>query len=126
MLMRELVERTGLSSATLRFYEHEGLLDEQFINRSSNNYRNYKETAIERVMMIKQGQTAGFTLAEIKQLLRAWDAGQLTTVEQIVYLEQKRAELSQKIAELEAIQTHISDKLSSIASLAIDQRAAAE
>lgn len=112
--MRELVEKTGLPAATLRFYEREGLLDERFIERGENNYRHYTEAAVERVGMIKLGQSAGFTLAEIKELMAAWDDGRLTTDEQISYLEQKHAELARKIEELAQISLYIRHKLTAL------------
>ncbi|MBC8100518.1 MAG: MerR family transcriptional regulator [Armatimonadetes bacterium] len=114
MLMRELMQKTELPSATLRFYEREGLLDERYIERGDNNYRHYKAEAVERVLMIKYGQSAGFTLAEIKQLMQAWDAGELTTEDERVYLEQKLAALSAQICTLEAMRTTIQAKLAKL------------
>ncbi|MBC7872183.1 MAG: MerR family transcriptional regulator [Chitinophagaceae bacterium] len=111
MLIRELAEKTGLAPHTIRFYEKEQLLDERFFERGENNYRYYAETAFERVMMIKQGQAAGFTLSEIRKLMQAWDAGELTSQEQRNYLQQKVEEIAGKIAELERIQSYLTHKL---------------
>jgi MerR family transcriptional regulator, copper efflux regulator len=112
MLISELAKRTGLAIHTIRFYEREGLIDERFFERSKNKYRRYTEEAVERLMMIKQGQMAGFTLAEISMLIEAWEAGELGSKEQIIYIEQKVAEINAQIAGLEAIRTYLMEKLS--------------
>lgn len=111
MLISELAAKTQLPSHTIRFYEREGLIDERFIERSANNYRHYTEDAVERVLMIRHGQSAGFTLSEIRMLLDAWDLGVLNAEEQAVYIDNKLLEISEKIAELDAIRRYLTDKL---------------
>ncbi|GAB4510804.1 MAG: hypothetical protein OHK0046_08030 [Anaerolineae bacterium] len=111
MLIRELAEKTDLAAHTIRFYEKEGLLDDRFFRRGENNYRYYTEEAVERVMMIKHGQAAGFTLSEIRTLMAAWDAGELTTQEQIVYLQQKVDAITLKMNDLERIRSYLTAKL---------------
>jgi MerR family transcriptional regulator, copper efflux regulator len=111
MLIHELATKTGLSAHAIRFYEKGGLLGEQFIQRGENNYRHYVEDTVERVITIKLLQSAGFTLAEIKTHLETWDAGDLSDDEAIIILEQKRAEIVGKIAELERIKVFLDAKL---------------
>lgn len=111
MLIRELAKKTGLPVHTIRFYEKEGLIDERFFMRSPNNYRHYTEAAVERLLMIKHGQTAGFTLSEIGVLIQAWDAGELSSDEQMLYIQQKVVQISAQIAGLEQIRTYLTDKL---------------
>ena len=111
MLISELAERTGLPVHTIRFYEKEYLIDERFFVRSENRYRHYTEAAVERIEMIKHGQAAGYTLSEVRDLLQAWDAGELTTETQIEHLEEKLYELTHKISELEKIKHYLSNKL---------------
>lgn len=111
MLINQLAKKTGLPIHTIRFYEKEGLIDERFFVRSENNYRHYTEATVERLLMIKHGQAAGFTLTEISTLIQAWDAGELSSEEQILYIQQKVTQISAKIAGLEEIRTYLSDKL---------------
>jgi MerR family transcriptional regulator, copper efflux regulator len=111
MFISELAKKTGLTSHTIRFYEEEGLLDTRHVRRGENNYRYYSEEAIERLMLIKQAQTTGFTIAELKELAEAYDAGSLTTHQQVVSLRRKVDEIGRKIAELERLQTSLTSKL---------------
>jgi MerR family copper efflux transcriptional regulator len=114
MFISELAKRTGLTSHTIRFYEEEGLLDTRHVQRGENNYRYYSEEAIERLMLIRQAQTTGFTIAEIKELAEAYDAGALTTDQQMVSLRRKVDAIGRKIAELERLQTYLSSKLAAM------------
>lgn len=111
MLIGELSQRTSLPVYTIRFYEREGLIDARFFKRGDNRYRHYTEEAVERVEMIKHGQAAGYTLAEVRELLSAWDAGLLTDEAQIFYLREKISEISNKIAELESMRMYLTRKL---------------
>lgn len=114
MLISELATRTGLPIHTIRFYEKQGLIDERFVERSENNYRHYTTEAVERVGMIQVGQAAGFTLAEIKTLIAAWDAGELTTRAQVEYMEKKVEELTRKIDQLQAVRHYLMEKIAHI------------
>jgi DNA-binding transcriptional MerR regulator len=117
MLIHELAKKTGLAVHTIRFYEKAGLIDERFFIRSPNNYRHYTAEAVERLLMIKHGQTAGFTLAEVSQLIQAWDAGELSSEEQMLYIQQKVVQISTQIAGLEQIRTYLTDKLERLQSV---------
>ena len=111
MLIRELANKTDVAPHTIRFYEKEGLIDERFFARGDNNYRYYREAAIERIRMIKHGQAAGFTLSEVRELMDMWDAGKLTADEQVVYIQQKIEEVTHKIAALEGVRRYLDNKL---------------
>ncbi len=114
MLIGELARKTGLSVHTIRFYEKEGLLDSRYVRRGENNYRYYSEEAIERLTLIKQAQMTGFTLAELKELAVAYDAGELTSSRQHVFMQRKIDDLSQKITELERVRSQLISKLALI------------
>ena len=57
---------------TIRFYQRKGLLDEP---TRESGIRRYGTEDLRRLRFIKQAQTAGFTLQEIKELLEL-DAGE--------------------------------------------------
>lgn len=111
MLIKELAKKTGVTVHTIRFYEEEGLLDTRHVRRGANNYRYYSEEAVMRLMLIKQAQATGFTIAELKELAEAYDAGSLTTHQQAAFLRRKVEEISRKRAELERLQTALTRKL---------------
>src|SRR5215472_5510223 len=105
MFISELAKKTGLTVHTIRFYEEEGLLDRRHIRRGTNNYRYYSEEAVERLKLIKQAQATGFTIAELKELAEAYDAGELSQEQQVVSLRRKVEAIGRQMAELELLQT---------------------
>ncbi|MDX2137401.1 MAG: MerR family DNA-binding protein [Chloroflexota bacterium] len=111
MLIHELARQTGLTPATIRYYEHEGLLDKTHSYRAQNNYRHYTEAAVERLLLIKQGQAAGFTLAEMRELIDTWYTDALTLDDKRAIVLHKIAELERRIAELEAMRATLLAKL---------------
>ncbi len=63
----ELARKTGCSTASLRFYEKEGLLPKP--QRTEGNYRLYGENAVQRVNFIQHCRLLGFSLEETRTLL---------------------------------------------------------
>lgn len=111
MRIGEVAERSGVSIDTIRFYEKKGLLDPAQIQRSPNGYRAYTSEIVERLVMIRQAQAAGFTLTEIVELFTLWERNALDTDQIIRRLTEKQEQIATKIAELEAIQAYIAAKL---------------
>lgn len=111
MKIHEVAQQTGLTVPTLRFYEKEGLLGTRYVRRSANNYREYCQEAIRLLLIIKRMQTAGFTLAEIKELIQAYESQELTWLKIVDIFLQKMKEIDRKHAELEQIQTHLEQML---------------
>lgn len=64
---KEAAEITGLSTATLRYYEREQLLPQ--IARTSQNYRQYTDTDIEWIRMIQCLRMANVPIRSIKQYI---------------------------------------------------------
>lgn len=69
MLIGELSEKTGFSRDTIRYYEKVGLLTDNEQARRSNNYKDYGQSAVERMLRIGRLKEHGFTLSEIRDLL---------------------------------------------------------
>ena len=72
MLIGELVERTGLTKDTIRFYEKKGLISLDRKSRRENNYKEYPEQVLEKLMLIRKLKDMGFTLNEIDTFLDLW------------------------------------------------------
>lgn len=72
MLIGELVERSGLTKDTIRFYEKKGLINLDQKNRRENNYKEYSEQVLEKLMLIRKLKDMGFTLNEIDTFLELW------------------------------------------------------
>lgn len=111
MKIHELVQKTGLTAPTIRFYEQEGLLDSRHVQRQANNYRDYSERAVGHLLTLKKLQAAGFTLAEIKAAIQADVANELSHDKKVVFLRQKMQEIERKIVELEQIHAYLAQML---------------
>jgi MerR family Zn(II)-responsive transcriptional regulator of zntA len=64
---------TKVSADTLRYYEREQLV--QPCDKTTGGYRLYDEQASRRVEFIRHAQECGFTLSEIRDLLRLRGSG---------------------------------------------------
>jgi DNA-binding transcriptional MerR regulator len=107
----ELARRSGLSVDTIRFYEKKGLIDSELIRRQTNNYRDYSEASLERLMLIKQAKRLGFTLAEIQEWIRDFESKQLTIQEKRSILGGKLEQIDERIEELKTMKTHLVAKI---------------
>lgn len=72
MRIGELATKAGVSVQSLRFYERQGLLRKP--PRTVSGYRDYDRTDLERIAFIKWCQPLGFTLKEVRQLMRLHSA----------------------------------------------------
>ena len=96
LTIQQLANRCGVARDTLRYWERRGLLTPK--SRNKNNYRVFDESALERVRFIQSGQSLGFTLAEIENVLDAQtETNCHSNIEKIVRykLAQTKAQLSQ-------------------------------
>lgn len=111
MKIRELADKTGLSIDTIRFYEKKGLLDETHVQRQANNYRDYRDPAIDRLRLIQQAKRLGFTLSEIQSEIRAWESNTLSKAEKIERLRQKIALIENQMNALQEMKSYLLQKI---------------
>jgi MerR family transcriptional regulator, copper efflux regulator len=93
----ELASSVGVSTDTVRYYERLNLLPHA--GRTHSGYRVYSEEDIERLRFIKQAQTLGLSLEEIKGLLPERGSGLAECQRVRDLLDVKLEELDNKIAE---------------------------
>ncbi len=97
----ELAERSGVNIETLRYYEKRKLIDPP--PRSESGYRLYTLADASRIRFIKNAQKLGFTLNEIRDLLKL-RIKQNTSCEPVLKkAEHKRAEIMIKIKDLQSM-----------------------
>jgi len=77
MLIGELSKKTGFSRDTIRYYEKLGLIKEPARNGADNNYKNYTETVLKRLLAIRKIKDFGFTLKETHGMLILFEEGVL-------------------------------------------------
>ena len=113
MLIGELAKKTGLTKDTIRFYEKIGLITTSDRQAGTRSYKEFSEEMLQRLLLINQAKALGFTLNEIKQLVQEW--GTHSTIpesEQILIIERKLSQISEKMQQLTEIQSYLTAKLS--------------
>ena len=94
----ELAKQTGLRTSALRYYEQEGLLSPA--DRTEAGYRLYAPDSLDTVRLIQRAQRLGFSLAEIRTLLGAWQAGRLDDEAVLTTAESRHLALEREVTEL--------------------------
>ena len=92
-----LARKAGVGVETVRFYQRRGLVREPL---RAGAIRRYDDRDVERIGFIKRAQAAGFTLAEIGELI-ALDAG-VDRARARTLAKARLAALDVRIAELNA------------------------
>lgn len=68
MTRGQLAKQTGLSVATIRYYEEQGILPKPM--RGENGYRLYTEDYLVKIKFIKDAKQLGYPLKEIQEVLQ--------------------------------------------------------
>ena len=107
MKIGRLAAKAGVSTDTLRYYEKRKLL---ISDRRPNGYRDFPDTMVERVRLIRLAQTLGFSLREIKDILTR--LGDDLPAEDIVgLLTEKLEQVEARITALKELQALLMRKL---------------
>jgi len=101
----ELAQAAGVTSDTIRYYERLRLLPRPA--RSGAGYRIYAAADIERLQFIKQAQTLGLSLEEIRALLPRSEAGLAECQRMRDLLSDKLGELDTRLTELRAFRRRL-------------------
>jgi DNA-binding transcriptional MerR regulator len=107
-LIGEIAARTEVSVDTVRYYERLKLVPRA--RRSSGGFRLFDETAIDRVLFIKQAQELGFTLNEIRGLLATGGAEECRKVHDL--LSEKLNELDSRLVSMKKFRRVLARHLS--------------
>lgn len=73
MRTKQVADRAGVNTETLRYYERRGLLPEP--PRTGAGYRDYPDSAVRVLRFVKRAQLLGFSLAEVEDLLSLAEGG---------------------------------------------------
>lgn len=101
MKIGDFAKACGISVSALRYYDSQGLLSPVYTDNFTG-YRYYDESQVEICITIGDLKSAGFTLSEIKQILRSNN-----TAETERLFEMKRLELHKILRRLDEVQTTI-------------------
>ena len=68
---------------------------------TENNYRDYYEEAVERLLLIREGQLPGLTVAELKKLISTEDADSVPAERQSRFIRRKSEAITSQIERIE-------------------------
>ncbi len=91
-------KRTGMNIETIRYYERAGLMPDP--PRSPGGHRLYDEKLLKRLIFIRRGRELGFTLEEVRGLLRLVDGGDYSCGEVKALTLDHLGEIQRKVADL--------------------------
>lgn len=109
MKISEVSEQSGLSVDTLRYYEKVGLLPP--VNRTNGGVRDYTELDLRRVDFIKCMRTAGLPIEVLIEYFALVQQGDETIEARKEILQKQRAQLIDRMAELQEILDLLNHKI---------------
>jgi Cu(I)-responsive transcriptional regulator len=101
----ELARATGTKVETIRYYERIGVLPPPA--RTGGNYRAYRRHHLERLSFIRRGRDLGFSLSEVRQLLRLSDQRDQSCAEVDRIARAHLATVQRKLADLAALDAEL-------------------
>jgi MerR family mercuric resistance operon transcriptional regulator len=102
-----LSKRTGVNIETIRYYERIGVMPAP--ERTEGGFRTYREDHLKRLSFIRRGRELGFSLADLRGLLRLVDGHAYTCAQVRAMTLQHVAETRRKIADLRRLERVMSD-----------------
>jgi DNA-binding transcriptional MerR regulator len=113
MLIGQLSGKTGLTRDTIRFYEKQGLIEVGRKERRFNNYKEYSEETLQRLLVIIRMKRFGFTLNEIAEYLDLLEINSASCENVSKKMIKKIDLIEEKIEELQNIKSLIINGLNS-------------
>lgn len=109
MKIGDLARATATKVETIRFYEAERLIPPPA--RNGANYRIYEQAHLDRLSFIRRSRDLGFTLDQVRTLLRLADDRNAPCVEVDAITAGHVAEIDRKLADLQALRSELVRRL---------------
>lgn len=109
MRIGDLAEKAKVNIQTVRFYERRHLLPDP--PRSESGHRQYSERELSQLLFIRQAKALGFSLEEIRQILRSRSRGECPCTDVIAMAEQHLAQVTKEIERLQDFQGELNSAL---------------
>lgn len=104
-----VAERTGVSVATIRYYERIGLLARPA--RSAAGYRRYAAAAVDELRFIRKAQALGFSLEEIAEILKVSRTGQAPCAQVLDLARQHLTAVDERIRQLQGFRERLAAEI---------------
>jgi DNA-binding transcriptional MerR regulator len=109
MLIGEVARRAGVPTGTIRFYERHALI--AAAPRSRGGYRMYSERTVQEIGFIKTAQGIGFSLDEIREILKLGRGGRMPCARVVAACQVHLAEIDRRMSELRAFRQRFTTTL---------------
>jgi len=109
MNIKEASEKTGVSSAAIRYYEKESLIPS--IDRTAVGNRDIDDRIIRRIRFVTQMRSAGMSIESLRRYIALFDAQEDNTKEQKSLLKEQLGVMEEKRDDLQAAIDHLNYKL---------------
>jgi len=97
----EASQASGCHLETIRYYERIGLMPSP--TRTGSGYRSYSEQDVERLRFITRGRDLGFSLDEIRSLMRLDQDGDLACEDVTRLAQQHLIDVQERIRDLQRV-----------------------
>ena len=104
-----LAAETGVSRATIRYYEQIGLLEPGL--RTAAGYRRFSAKTLVELNFVRRAQTFGYTLEEIREFLRLHRRGQSPCANIVATAQRRLADVDREIIELTAFRDRLAETI---------------
>lgn len=106
MQIGELAHQAGVSVQTVRFYERRKLLSEPV--RTQSGYREYGEEELKQLLFVRQAKSLGFSLDEIREIIRSRGRGECPCTDVISVAERHLRDVAEQIRTLQKFREELS------------------
>ena len=107
--IRSMAERCGMTAHTLRYYERVGLI--QPVGRARNGHRRYSEADEAWLNFLHCMRATNMSIREMQQYAALREQGDSTSLQRRKLLEDHRASIAEKIAELQKAHELLTHKI---------------
>lgn len=105
MKISEIAKASGLTVKSIRYYESVGLIPQP--ERNINGYRSYCQSVLPTLKLISKARTAGFSVAECKELVELFENPQRHSADVHEVVCQKIAAIDEQMKQLKQIKTEL-------------------
>jgi len=107
MMIGAMSKATGCNIETIRYYERVGILPSP--PRTSGGHRDYDNQHLKRLNFVRRSRELGFSLDEIRQMLRLVEGGDVTCTQVHAMASEHLADVQSKIADLTRMERTLQD-----------------
>ncbi len=109
MAIGVLSRRTGVNIETIRYYERIGILPKP--PRTESGRRVYNQAHLRRVNFVRRARALGFSLDDVRSLLRLVDGGDYTCAEVQALALRHRESVRRRMEDLKNLERVLNDML---------------